>query len=97
MKPTPLVRPAVGVLNQSRRTGLADRVATALRATGWSVSKVSNYRGNVAATTVFYGPGQEQVAALLAADLPGATRTAPVIAGLSRTRLTVVLTADYPG
>jgi hypothetical protein len=95
--PTPTVpaatRPAVVVLNQTATVGLAAKVAARLRGAGWVVPAVGNYRGSVPSTTVFYPAGRQPAAQSLARAL-GATRTAPALAGMSASRLTVVLTSN---
>jgi hypothetical protein len=85
----------VVVLNQTFRGGLAGRVGETLRAQGWSVVDVGNFRGNVPSTTVYYPPGEEAAAELLAADLPGPDRTRPAFSNISQTRLTVIVTDEY--
>jgi hypothetical protein len=85
----------VVVLNATRRSGLASRVADRLRADGWTIATVGNFRGSVPGTTVYYPDGDSEVAGLLAEDLPGATRVKPRFANLSRNRLTVVITDNY--
>lgn len=95
-KPTPkpaVTRPAVVVLNQTTTVGLAAKVATRLRGAGWVVPAIGNYRGAVPGTTVFYPAGAQAAAQSLAKAL-GVTRTAPAPAGMSTSRLTVVLTSN---
>lgn len=87
----------VVVLNQTSRPGLAGRVATRLRAKGWTVALVGNFRGVVPATTVYYPPRQAAAARAVAAALAVTPRTRPRFGNLSTTRVTVVLTASYPG
>jgi hypothetical protein len=87
---------AIVVLNQTARAGLASAVATRLRAKGWTVSGVGNFRGLVPATTVYYPPGQEAAATAAAKSLPTPPRVLPRFGNLSLTRLTVVVAADYP-
>jgi cytoskeletal protein RodZ len=82
---------AVVVLNQSGQSGRATRAAATLRALGWRVSGVGNFRGTVSATTVYYPPGGRAAAREIAAQLPGTDRVRPAFAGVSRTRITVVL------
>lgn len=95
--PTPTVpaatRPAVVVLNQTATVGLAAKVAARLRGAGWVVPAVGNYRGSVPSTTVFYPAGRQPAAQSLATAL-GVARTAPALAGMSTSRLTVVLTSN---
>lgn len=87
----------VVVLNQTSRGGLAGAVADRLRAAGWTVPAVGNFRGTVPATTVYYPDGEEAAAAAVAADLPTEPRVRPRFGNLSTTRLTVVVTDSYPG
>lgn len=81
----------VVVLNQSGRPGAAARAASDLRAAGWTVSSVGNFRGTVPSTTVYYPAGGEAAAQVLAELLPGADRIRPSFSGVSSTKLTVVL------
>jgi hypothetical protein len=83
------------VLNATRRTGLAARVAARLRADGWKVVTIGNYRGGVSATTVF-ADGHADAVATLRADLPTRDAVARSLASMSTARLTVVVGADYP-
>lgn len=87
----------VVVLNQTRRAGLAGAVAEQLRAAGWTVPAVGNFRGTVPSTTVYYPDGEQAAAAAVAADLPTDPRVRPRFGNLSTTRLTVVVTDSYPG
>jgi cytoskeletal protein RodZ len=86
----------VVVLNQTARAGLASRVAERLRGQGWTVAGTGNFRGSVPATTVYYPPGAEAAAQALAQTLPTGPRVRPRFGNLSTTRLTVVVTDDYP-
>lgn len=95
---TPVARDLeVVVLNQTTRSGLAGSVADRLRAAGWEVPAVGNFRGVVPSTTVYYPPGGEAEALAVARDLPTEPRTRPRFGNLSTTRLTVVVTSSYPG
>jgi cytoskeletal protein RodZ len=87
---------AIVVLNQTGQAGLAATAATRLRAKGWSVSGVGNFHGVVPATTVYYPAGQEAAAAAAAKSLPTPPRVLPRFGNLSLTRLTVVVTTNYP-
>lgn len=89
--------PHVVVLNETRRSGLAAETAARLRARGWRVDRVGNFRGNVGETTVYYPRGGEQAARELAADLVGVDRVRPVFPGIAPDRLTVVLAPSYAG
>jgi hypothetical protein len=88
---------SIVVLNESSRGGLAATVATRLRAKGWTVSGVGNFRGNVAATSVYYPVGHLAAAQAAAKSLPTTPRVLPRFGNLSTTRLTVVVTTSYPG
>jgi len=86
----------VVVLNATSRKGLAGTVAQRLRDKGWTVALVSNFSGNVPATTVYYPPGAQADAEAAAAGLPTDPRVRPRFGNLSTTRLTVVVTDNYP-
>jgi hypothetical protein len=83
------------VLNNSRRQGLASDVAAQLRAKGWPVAKVGNYRGRVAETTVYYLPGQLPQAHELVREFPQIHRILPRFRGLPGSGLTLVVTRDW--
>jgi hypothetical protein len=86
----------VVVLNATSRKGLAGTVAQRLRAKGWTVAVIGNFRGNVPATTVYYPPGAQADAEAAAAGLPTEPRVRPRFGNLSTSRLTVVVTDNYP-
>jgi hypothetical protein len=86
----------VVVLNATSRKGLAGTVAQRLRDKGWTVALISNFSGNVPATTVYYPPGAQADAEAAAAGLPTDPRVRPRFGNLSTTRLTVVVTDSYP-
>jgi hypothetical protein len=86
----------VVVLNATSRKGLAGTVAKALRDKGWTVALISNFSGNIPATTVYYPPGAQADAEAAAAGLPIEPRVRPRFGNLSTTRLTVVVTDSYP-
>lgn len=87
---------AVVVLNQTRNSGLASVVADRLRARGWTVAGVGNFRGTVPATTVYYPTGTQAQAQAAAGTLPTPPRVRPRFGNLSTTRLTIVVTDNYP-
>ncbi len=93
---TPVSQVGVVVLNQTSRSGLAASVAARLRAQGWTVIAVGNFRGVVPATTVYYPAGQQAAALSVAAHLPTPPRVRPRFGNLSTARLTVVVTTNYP-
>jgi hypothetical protein len=100
--PSPVVTQAVApklpltVLNNSTRSGLADRAAARFRAGGWPIALTGNFRGRVEATTVYYAPGQLASAQLLQKSFRGLVRVRPRFATLPGSGLTVVLTRDFP-
>jgi hypothetical protein len=87
----------VVVLNQSSRAGLAAAVGQELRDQGWQIPAVGNFHGTVPSTTVYYPPGAETTALAVAGDLRSTPRIMPRFGNLSTSRLTVVVTTDYPG
>lgn len=87
---------AVVVLNQTTQGGLAAAAADELRADGWSVAGLGNFHGVVPATTVYYPPGAEVQAQAAAESLPTPARIRPRFGNLSTSRLTVVVTDNYP-
>jgi hypothetical protein len=87
----------VTVLNNSRIHHLAARVAAQLRAAGWPVARVGNYTGRIAASTVYFGRGEEPSARSLAARFGQIKRVLPRFAGLPGNGLTLVVTRDWTG
>jgi hypothetical protein len=86
----------VVVLNSTPRTGLAAKVAARLRADGWTVVSIGNYRaGGITATTVF-ARGHADAVTTIRGDLPTKDAVATPTGALSRTRITVVVGPDYP-
>jgi hypothetical protein len=85
----------VVVLNSTNRTGLAAKVAKQLRAEGWTVVLVGNFRGLLAITTV-YAEGHADAVATMQSDLPTRDRQKPPFGAMNPKRLTVVIGADYP-
>lgn len=99
-EPPATTQPAVAkapvtVLNNSRRSGLASDAAAQLRAKGWPISAVGNYRGRIAVTTVYYAAGQLPQARELAREFPQIQRVEPRFAGLPGHGLTLVVTRDW--
>ncbi|MEU4603833.1 LytR C-terminal domain-containing protein [Kribbella sp. NPDC023972] len=92
----PEQRPAVEIYNNTARKGLADSVAGRARQAGWTVAGADNWRGKVAASTVYYPPGMLDAANQLARDL-GVGRTKGALDNMKKDRLTVILTSDYTG
>jgi hypothetical protein len=99
-EPPATTQPAVAkapvtVLNNSRRAGLGHDVAAELRAKGWPIAKVGNFRGRIAMTTVYYAAGQLPQARELAREFPQVRRVEPRFAGLPGQGLTLVVTRDW--
>jgi hypothetical protein len=96
-RPVPVVDRSVPVvvLNATPRTGLAAKVAARLRADGWKVVSIGNYRGGVTATTVF-ATGHADAVATIRRDLPTRDAVARPVGAMSTARLTVVVGPDYP-
>jgi hypothetical protein len=91
----PVSRPAVTVLNNSRRSGLAKEVAAQVRADGWPVARTGNFRGRIAASTLYYAAGQRAAAEQLARSMPRIRRVLLRFAGLTGSGLTLVVTRDW--
>jgi hypothetical protein len=82
----------VDVLNGSTVTGLAQRSAAEVRAAGWTVGQVGNWRRTTITTeTIYYGPGDEGSARRLGRELDGDQRIAAALPGMSTARLTLVV------
>lgn len=82
------------VLNNSRISGLAERAADRFEDAGWPVRDTGSLRGRIRATTIYYPPGQEDVARQFAARFPEVQRVLPRLANLPGEGLTVVVTRD---
>lgn len=93
--PASVAKVPVTVLNNSRRSGLAQQVAAEVHAKGWPIAQVGNYRGRLAVTTVFYAPGQLAQARELAREFSQIQRIEPRFAGLPGRGLTLVVTRDW--
>jgi hypothetical protein len=91
-----LTKLPVTVLNNSRRTGLAHRVAAQVAGGGWPIKLIGNFTGRIAVSTVYYAPGQETVAAALARQFPAVQRVLPRFQGLPGSGLTLVVTREWP-
>jgi LytR cell envelope-related transcriptional attenuator len=86
----------VYVLNQTTRRELAAEVAEDIESAGWSIAKVSWWRGVVPSTTVYYPPGHEEAARALSAAFPAIGRVRPRVAPMPDDALTVILCKEYP-
>jgi len=83
--------PKVDVLNQSAGDGAASQAADQLRAAGWQIGRVDNFRGNVSRTTVYWlTPDLRRDARRVARDLGGA-RVQEGFSTLVEGRISVIL------
>jgi hypothetical protein len=80
----------VTVLNATRTVGLARQVSARVRAAGWTVASVGNWRTGAAQTAVHFPRGRKAEARLLAKDL-GIDAVLPSTGGMRSDRLTVIL------
>lgn len=85
----------VTVLNNSNRTGLADRAAARFQSDGWPVRLTGNFRGQIPVTTVYYDPGLEANARAFARTFEGIVRVRPRFATLPARGVVVVLTREF--
>jgi hypothetical protein len=83
--------PKVDVLNQSAGDGAAGQAADQLRAAGWRIGRVDDFRGNVSTTTVYWlTPDMRRDAQRVARDL-GGVRVQEGFSTLVDGRISVVL------
>lgn len=92
--PAPAVVP-ITVLNNSNRTGLADRAAARFERGGWPVRLTGNFRGQIPVTTVYYDAGSETAARAFARDFDGIARVRPRFETLPARGVVVVLTREF--
>lgn len=95
LAPVAAPKPALTVLNNSNRAGLAKRAAAGYAAAGWPIRITGSFRGRVSVTTVYYAPGQQASAVALQKAFPAIGRVRPRFVGLPGSGLTVVLTRAY--
>ena len=81
----------VVVLNQTTVPGAAAAMASDLRAHGWNVTGVGNWRGFVPVTTVYYWPGDEQAAQQLARESASVNRVMPATSPMLPGHLVVII------
>lgn len=86
----------VTVLNGTRRTGLASKVAADLRTKGWTVVSIGNWRAGGVDTTTVFVEGRDDAAATMRRDLKEANATEEPIGAMRANRITVVIMDDYP-
>jgi hypothetical protein len=95
---TPVVDRSVPVvvLNATNRTGLAAAVAERLRAKGWTIAQVGNWRGDTVRLTTVFVTGNAQAAATMRRDVKAADGTLPTWPGMPKKQVVLVLGPDYP-
>ncbi len=84
------------MLNGTRRTGLAAKVAADLKAKGWTVVSIGNWRAGGVDTTTVFVDGRDDAAATMRRDLKAADATETPIGSMRANRITVVIMDDYP-
>ncbi|UPK74526.1 LytR C-terminal domain-containing protein [Nocardioidaceae bacterium SCSIO 66511] len=82
----------VDVYNNSGITNLAASVSGNVESAGFSIGGVDNWYGAIPSTTVYYPPGMEDQAKLLADSL-GVGRIMAAVKPMSGERLSLILTA----
>lgn len=82
----------VDVYNNAGITNLAASASADVQAGGFAIGGVDNWYGAIPSTTVYYPPGLEQQAELLA-DTLGVSRIMPAVDPMSGERLSLILTA----
>ncbi len=93
--PAPAVKIPVDIRNDTHISGLAAKAENTLTSGGWSVASTGNYAHTVTQTTVYYPPGDQASAQLLATQFPKIHRVLAAPAGLAADHLTLVLAQDW--
>jgi hypothetical protein len=91
-------RPALIVLNNSARTGLASTAADRFRAAGWTVTSTGDFSGDILSTAAYYDSnvsGAQAAAEALQRQFPAIQRVKQRFSGLPEGPIVVVLTTDY--
>lgn len=83
----------VSVLNNSGVAGAARTFSSKVTAAGWRLGGVGNWTGSIGANTVYYPPGLQAQAELLAADVE-IDRIRPSVAPMRPDRLTIILSGQ---
>jgi len=91
----PAVKIPVDIRNDTHISGLAAKAETTLTSGGWTVSSTGNYTHTVTETTVYYQPGDQASAQLLATQFPKILRVLAAPSGLAVGHLTLVLAQDW--
>jgi hypothetical protein len=84
-------RPEVDVLNQSAGRGAAAEAAQTVRAAGWQIGRIDNFRGNISTTTVYWLDRSDRRDARRVAELLGGVRVQEGFNTLRSGRLSVIL------
>ncbi|MCW2831308.1 MAG: hypothetical protein JWP31_2000 [Aeromicrobium sp.] len=80
----------VSVLNNSGVQGAARAFSARVTSAGWTVRGVGNWTGSIGSNTVYYPPGLQDQAQLLAGDV-GIGRVMPSVAPMRTDGLTIIL------
>lgn len=80
----------VSVLNNSGIAGAARTFSGRVTAAGWPLGGVGNWTGSIGANTVYYPPGLQAQAEMLAADVD-IERIRPSVSPMRTDRLTIIL------
>lgn len=80
----------VSVLNNSGVAGAARTFSGKVTSAGWTLGGVGNWTGSIVANTVYYPPGLQTQAELLASDVD-IERIRPSVAPMRPDRLTIIL------
>ncbi len=93
----PAARAPLTVLNNSTIVDLGDSAAARFRAAGWPIAVVDGLSGRYRYPTVYYGPGQLELARALVRQFPGirVIDSRAHVPALPGTGLTVVVTKDF--
>jgi hypothetical protein len=81
----------VTVFNQTTTPGAAAALAAQLKAQGWPIAGVDNWRGFVPSTTVYYWPGDADSALRLARESDVINRVRPAVAPMPTGSLVVII------
>jgi hypothetical protein len=91
-------RPALIVLDDSGRSGLASTAADRFRNAGWTVTSTGDFSGAIISTAAYYDanvPGAQAAAEALQRQFPAIQRVKEKFSGLPEGPIVVVLTTDY--
>nr|MCW2728501.1 hypothetical protein [Aeromicrobium sp.] len=80
----------VSVLNNSGIGGAARTFSGKVAQAGWQLGGVGNWTGAIDGNTIYYAPGLQQQAQLLAGDV-GIQRVRPAVTPMRMDRLTIIL------